>query len=84
MFLSVIPVLSWFVSCSSWWEYTDECRLNSEEPSDTTELNMKHAAGIFFVLAAGVLLAILIALIERQYRNLHPKIFTTTNKKVYV
>ena len=54
--------------------------IGAEEGGDTAELNMKHAAGIFFILIGGVILSMIIAGLERLYRK-NPSCSNLNGKK---
>ena len=66
-----------------WWGLSENCQIEQEEEGgDTTELNLGHVAGIFFVLIAGAAVALLMCIGEVIYRRRYPPPPEDENDKV--
>ena len=58
-----------------WWDHRSDCP-DAKNPASTTtmRISLDHMAGVFIVLAGGVVVSIVFLLIERRCNNLREEV----------
>ena len=53
-----------------WWDHRSDCEKEKPASASTMRISLDHMAGVFIVLAGGIVVSIVFLLIERRCSNL--------------
>lgn len=53
-----------------WWDHRSDCEKEKPASATTMRISLDHMAGVFIVLAGGIVVSIVFLLIERRCSNL--------------
>lgn len=79
-----LPLLESLYKClyCRWWGERKCLSDEEEDEKNTSGLKLENAAGLFFVLGAGILLSVFVLFIQNCIRNIRPDIRTGKNETV--